>query len=108
MPFLKTLSRDIDWVLLGSALLLCAAGLITMNSFLSAQAGTVTNSFFDQQLVWILVSVAVFFAASMADWRFLRTTPSAVAVFLAAILSLVLLFALGTVTKGALSRFDLG
>ena len=108
MTFLKNVSRDIDWVLLASALLLCAAGLVTMNSFLTAQAGAAGNPFFDQQVIWVLVSLAVFFVASRIDWRFLRTTPVVVTIFLLSVAALALLFVLGTVTKGALSRFDLG
>ncbi len=94
--------RHIDWVLFGSALLLCGFGLVTMNSFASA------NSFFDQQIVWILVAIAGFLLASIIDWRFLRNTPVVVTIFLASIASLALLFILGTITLGAQSRFDLG
>ncbi|MBP9771467.1 MAG: rod shape-determining protein RodA [Candidatus Pacebacteria bacterium] len=102
MKFLRLASRSIDWILLGSALTLCAAGLVTMNSFAEA------NIFFDQQIIWILLSLTVFFAASVIDWRFLRNTQVVVTIFIAAAGALALLFLLGTVTLGALSRFDIG
>ena len=102
MAFLKDASRSIDWVALACALLLSAAGLVTMNSFGE------TNAFFDAQLVWLLISVLVFFGASLIDWRFLRNTPVVVTIFLASVASLALLFILGTITLGAQSRFDLG
>jgi rod shape determining protein RodA len=102
MSFLKDASRNVDWVIFGCALLLSAAGLITMNSFGQ------TNTFFDQQLIWIGLSVLIFFGASLIDWRFLRNTPVVVTILIASVASLVLLFLLGTITKGALSRFDLG
>ena len=45
----------IDWLLLVSAVLISIAGLVTMNSF------TGENSYFDKQVIWISISVAVFF-----------------------------------------------
>lgn len=94
--------RSVDWVLLAGVLILSAAGLVTMNSFIEP------NTFFEQQLVWIALSLAVFFGASIIDWRFLRNTWVVVTLFVLSLASLVLLFVLGTVTLGAQSRFDLG
>lgn len=86
----------------GSAVLLVMAGLVTMNSF------GAENSFFEQQLVWLLVSMAVFFGATLVDWRLLRSTKVVVWIFGISVVALALLFGLGTVTMGAISRFDLG
>lgn len=102
MSPLTSFSRSVNWLMLGSAVLLVMAGLVTMNSF------GPSNDFFQQQLVWFLVALAVFFGASLIDWRFLRTTPIVVAIFIASVVSLGLLFALGTISMGALSRFDVG
>lgn len=99
---MRTVARNIDWVMLGAALLLVGAGLITMNSFAEP------NEFFEQQLWWVLASLAVFATASVIDWRFLRNTRVVVILFVISIVTLGLLFALGTVTKGAVNRFDLG
>lgn len=102
MSPLASFSRSVNWLMLGAAGLLVMAGLVTMNSF------GPSNSFFQQQMVWFLVSIAVFFGASLVDWRFLRTTPVVVTIFIASVVSLALLFGLGTITMGAMSRFDLG
>ncbi len=107
MTFVRNAIRQIDWTLVSAALLLVAAGLVTMNSF-SPESIEVGPGFFEQQLVWLIVGLVLFFAASAVDWRFLRTTPVVVTIFLVSVVSLALLFFLGTVTKGALSRFDLG
>ncbi|MEK7579455.1 MAG: FtsW/RodA/SpoVE family cell cycle protein [Patescibacteria group bacterium] len=105
--FFTTAIGQIDWVLVIAVLLLVCAGLVTMNAF-SPEAVGRGAGFFEQQLAWLIVGVAVFFVASAIDWRFLRTTPVVVTIFLISILALFLLFFLGTITKGALSRFDLG
>ncbi len=102
MSPLASFTRSANWLMLGAASLLVMAGLVTMNSF------GPSNVFFQQQVVWFLVSIAVFFGASIVDWRFLRTTPVVVAIFIASVVSLALLFGLGTITMGALSRFNLG
>ncbi|MCR4274734.1 MAG: rod shape-determining protein RodA [Candidatus Campbellbacteria bacterium] len=94
--------RSVDWTLLAATLVLSAFGLVTMNSFVEP------NTFFEQQLVWLCISLAVFFFAGLIDWRFLRNTPVVVTLFLISIASLALLFFLGTITKGAVSRFDFG
>lgn len=98
----EALSQHIDWLMLGAALLLVGAGLVTMNSFAEP------NTFFEQQLIWCALALLVFFGASAIDWRFLRTTRVVVVLFIVSCVTLLLLFVLGTVTKGALSRFDLG
>ncbi len=94
--------RSVDWVLFAATLALCAFGLVTMNSFIEP------NTFFEQQIVWLCVSLAVFFFAGLIDWRFLRNTSVVVTLLVISLASLALLFFLGTVTKGAISRFDLG
>ncbi len=92
----------IDWVLFLSLVPILSAGLITMNSF------TGQNLFFFKQLLWITVSVSVFFAASFIDFRFLRRTGIIVGLFLFSCLMLILLFAVGHVAKGAKSWFNFG
>jgi rod shape determining protein RodA len=94
--------RHIDFILLGSTLPLVVAGLITVSSFVS------DNPFFNRQIVWVAISLIVFFIASLVDWRFLRRTGVLVTFFIISVLSLLLLFTAGTLTKGAINRFDLG
>jgi len=98
----EAITQHIDWLMLGAALLLVAAGLVTMNSFAEP------NAFFEQQLVWVALALLAFFGASVVDWRFLRTTRVVMTLFVVSALALLLLFVLGTVTKGAINRFDLG
>lgn len=97
----NTKSR-IDWVMLCAALTLCALGLLTMNSFTSP------NPFFVKQLVWIALSVLVFFGASAVDWRFLRRPAVAAGIFGALIVPLLGLIVLGHAVKGAKSWFTFG
>lgn len=95
-------ARGMDWVLFVSALLLVAAGLLTMNSFVEE------NLFFEKQLIWTSIAVAVFLLLSFVDFRFLRLRSVIVGLFTATALLLFFLFLFGDVVKGAQSRFDFG
>ncbi len=94
--------RSVDWALAVALVPLLIAGLITMNSFVDA------NAFFERQVVWIVLGFVVFFVASAIDWRFLKRTSVLVILFGISVISLLGLFLAGTITQGALSRFDLG
>ncbi len=96
------IGKNIDWLLFGSVLLVAGAGLVTMNSF------TGTSHFFDRQLIWLAVSIIVFFLSSSMDWGFLKNTRVVVTLFVASVGMLSLLFILGTVSKGAQSWFNFG
>ena len=98
----RTLFFHIDWVLLISALFIVGAGILTMNSFVGE------NYFFENQIIWMVVSLGVFFALSFIDFRFLRRTGVIVSIFLTSIALLLLLFVFGDIVKGAQSRFDFG
>jgi len=98
---------QIDWILFSAVFLISLAGLVTMNSFLSSEAGG-KDYFSNRQVLWLVVSLTVFFIASLIDWRFLRRTGVVVSLFLASCAMLLLLFGLGTVVKGAQSWFDFG
>lgn len=95
-------TSNVDWVLLASIAPLLAAGLLTMNSFSGK------NAFFDKQLVWILLSLIIFFGLSFVDLRFLRRTSVVVSLYVATIVLLSLLFAVGSIFKGAQSWFNVG
>lgn len=97
-----TKKSSIDWIALGSALMLALLGLLTMNSF------TGTDPFFTRQAVWIVVGVGVFFIAANIDWRFLRRSGVAAALYALVIVPLLILVAVGTAMQGARSWFDLG
>src|SRR3989344_369062 len=92
----------IDWFVFISALAISLLGLVTMRSF-SAE-----NFFFDKQLIWICVAVAVFFAASIPEYGFLRRTPVITGLFAVVVFSLALIYLFGAIVKGAQNRFNLG
>ena len=95
-------TRHIDWVLFGAVALITAAGLVTMNSF------TAENYFFEKQLGWALIAVLVFFGLASVDFHFLRRTGVIVFLFLGMVVTLLLIFLLGTVVSGAQSWFSFG
>src|SRR3990167_5109779 len=74
--------RAVDWLLVVAAGIITAAGLATMSSF----GGS--GSFFAKQSVWFAISLAVFFIASLFDYRFVRKTSAVVTVFVVACLAL--------------------
>jgi rod shape determining protein RodA len=108
LNFLKRLNYSMDWLLFGAVVFISVAGLLTMNSFLSAQAGAGGNSFFVKQTIWIIISVGVLLCASLIDWRFLRRSSTIIILFAISSFLLLLLFILGSVFKGAQSWFNLG
>ncbi len=98
----KIARSHIDWILLASAIILVCFGLVTMDSFSSA------NIFFERQIIWLFVSLAIFFAASFLDWSFLKRTNVVATLFFFISLLLLLLLALGHAINGAKSWFNLG
>lgn len=99
---LKDFFKNIDWILFGSVFAISLAGLVTMNSFIGE------SSFFNRQIIWIIVAVTVFFISSNIDWSFLRNTRVIIFLFFISTVLLFLLFSIGTVFKGAQSWFDFG
>ncbi len=93
----------VDWVLLGACIPILLAGLVTMSSF-----GTGDNHFFTHQLVWIVVSLVVFFVLSRVDFSFLRRTNVVVTLFITSCVVLIFLFVLGHTSRGARSWFTFG
>ena len=97
--------KKIDWLLLLFVLPISLAGLITMKSFSSLEGA---GDFFSKQIIWILISLAVFVGFSFIDFRFLKRTNVLVFLFLFFSGILLLLFILGAISHGAKSWFDLG
>jgi rod shape determining protein RodA len=108
LNFFKRISYSVDWLLFGALFFISVAGILTMNSFLPAQAGAGGGGLFVKQIIWLAISIVVLFLASMVDWRFLRRTSSSVFLFSVSCLILLFLFIAGSVFKGAQSWFDLG
>lgn len=82
---LKNKFGHLDWILFFSIPPLLLAGLLTMNSF------TAESYYFDRQIIWIILSLVVFFTASIIDWRFLRRPLPVVLLYLSTILPLIFL-----------------
>ncbi|MEK7136185.1 MAG: rod shape-determining protein RodA [Patescibacteria group bacterium] len=93
---------SIDWVLLLSVIPLLLAGLVTMNSF------TADSYYFDRQLVWIGISLAIFFIASFVDWRFLRRSGVVIVIYLAGLALLLVVATVGQVTRNVESWLSFG
>lgn len=94
--------REFDWVMLGSAIFLSLAGLVTMYGF----GGT--STFAAHQIIWLFLGVVLYIILSVIDFRFLRRTGIVVAVYGIAVGFLALLFVIGSAFNGARGWFDLG
>jgi rod shape determining protein RodA len=93
---------NIDWILFMSTIPLLGAGLVTMSSF------TGSNFYLGRQLIWIGISILIFFIISNIDVRFLRRTEIITIFFIIGVATLGLLFILGQVVKGAQGWFNVG
>lgn len=98
----QTLFSGFDPILFGSVLCLSIFGLATMYSHVG------DNNFFNQQLIWLLVSVAVCFILMVPDYRFLRTSNYAFFAYIIVVILLILTFFFAEEIMGARQRFDLG
>ncbi|OGI85694.1 rod shape-determining protein RodA [Candidatus Nomurabacteria bacterium RIFCSPLOWO2_01_FULL_39_17] len=101
----KKISNGIDWLLVFFIVPIVLAGLVTMKSFaLSENAG----NFFDKQVIWVILSLIVFFIFSFIDFRFLKRTNVLVFLFLLFSFLLLVLFIFGNISHGAQSWFAFG
>jgi rod shape determining protein RodA len=66
------------------------------------------NAYFGKQVIWLALSVVVFFVASFVDWSFLKRTEVLVALFGAIILLLGFLLVAARAVKGAQSWLSFG
>ena len=96
------ISSRIDWLLFAFILPVLFAGLVTMKSF------TKETPFYSHQIIWISISLLVFFFCSFVDFRFLKKTKVLVFLFLFFSSLLILLFIVGHTAGGAQSWFDFG
>ncbi len=92
----------IDWILFFSAIFITIAGVVTMGSF------GAESDYFHKQIIWLVVSILVFFGLSLFDYRFLKRTGVVITVFIISVLLLLALFVVGKVAGGAQSWFDFG
>jgi rod shape determining protein RodA len=102
MRAIRTLFSGFDVILFGAMLTLTLMGLVTMYTFSG------TNSFFERQTIWIVISTGLMLLAMVPDYRFLRSGNTTFILYVLVLISLVLVLFIGEVTLGAQSRFDLG
>ena len=95
------LSR-IDWMLLLFTVPITIAGLVTMQSY------AVDTPFFSKQIMWIAISLGVFFFMSLIDTSILKKTKVLVVLFLFFNFLLLLLLFVGHSINGARGWFNLG
>jgi rod shape determining protein RodA len=98
----RILSSVVDWPLFFAALTLSLLGLVTMHSFSGE------NYFATRQVVWLAFGVAVFFVASVIDWRFLRRSGILISLFLILSGILLLLIVFGERVNGVRSWLAVG
>ena len=103
--FIIKISKGIDWLLVLFILPLIVAGLVTMKSFAPLED---SGNFFNKQIIWVLLSLIVFFVFSFIDFRFLKRTDVLVFIFLLNSGILLALFVLGHVSHGSSSWFNFG
>ncbi len=95
-------TKHIDWMLVLFTLPILGAGLVTMTSF-GGEA-----SLFWRQLIWIVISMSVFFALSFFDFSVFKKTKVLVGIYGFFMMLLVALFFFGSTIKGAQSWFNFG
>jgi len=97
--------KRIDWLLVFFILPILAAGLFTMKSFTPDEG---SGDLFGRQLIWIAISLLVFFVFSFLDFRILKQTKILVSLLLIFSGMLILLLIFGKTLHGAQSWFSLG
>ena len=91
-----------DLYIIGAILPILGAWLVTMKSFVG------DGNYFSKELIWILVAFVFFYLASKIDFRILKRTSVIVSLYGAAVVALVALFMIGSITKGAKNWINLG
>jgi rod shape determining protein RodA len=99
---LSSLFSGFDPILFAAAFCLSLFGVATMYSHVG------DNAFFTQQIIWLLVSIGVFFVVMVPDYRFLRTTNAGFYAYIVVVILLILTPIFAEEILGARQRFDLG
>ena len=94
--------RHLDLPLILATIPVLAAGLISMYSFMGQ------NNLFEKQVFWICFSFVICIGIALLDLRLLRRTNIILGVFIFFSATLLMLFMVGSVFKGARGWFNLG
>ena len=93
-----------DWALIGVMAILIAIGLIAVWSF-----SPPSSRLFEKQILWVALGLAAFFVFSLIDYRIFRNHGLLlVGLYSAVIILLMILLAVGPVTRGVKGWFQLG
>jgi rod shape determining protein RodA len=98
---MASILKRYDWVMLGAIAPIFMWSLLTLKS-----AGPEGDYFFTRQLMWIGISIVVFFLITTIDWRFFANSGVIIILYTAILLLLVILTLIGTRIKGAASWLD--
>src|SRR3989338_6679940 len=90
MNYFLRIIRETDWFLFFFIAPLLVLGLLIIKSF-----GFGADYFFPRQLVWIFISIFVFFVFSRIDWRIFKNSLLISVIYLFGVLSLALLLLSG-------------
>ncbi len=101
MRGLRAFFGSVDIWLILAVVFLSLLGLVTMYTF----GGD--NSYFERQIVWIVLAIGALLIAIIPDYRFLRSGNTTFFLYIITLLLLVLVLFIGETVKGAQSRFDL-
>jgi rod shape determining protein RodA len=91
-----------DWTLLLPALTLSCIGILTMSTF--GQGASLAS----RQLLWLAISVALYFGLSTLDMRFIRQTSVVMTLYAGAFVLLTLLLVIAHPVMGARAWFSFG
>ena len=101
----RKISNGVDWLLVLFILPIMAAGIVTMKSFIPVESA---GDFSSKQMIWVAISLIVFYIVSFIDFGFLKRTNVLMFIFAALSGILLLLFIVGSISNGAQSWFDFG
>lgn len=101
----RKISNGVDWLLVLFILPIMAAGIVTMKSFIPVESA---GDFSSKQIIWVAISLIVFYIFSFIDFGFLKRTNVLMFIFAALSGILLLLFIVGSISNGAQSWFDFG
>jgi len=97
---------DLDWKLIGAALALSLIGVVLIMSAQHYETSTYQQTFYQRQLIWLVIALAVF--AAIAHLPLRGFDLGAYLLYGAAVVMLVLVLVIGTAKMGAMRWFSFG
>ena len=94
--------KNIDYILLFSIIILMTFGLLSMSSLAPS------DNIFSRQLIILLISISAFLTFSTFDYRALKNSYILITLYTILIFALILIFAIGHISKGGNRWFNLG